>query len=304
MPFATDYRPKSFDEVLGNEATIKALEAVLARDKKDIPHTFMFNGPSGCGKTTLGRIVAGNLGCKGQDYYELDTADFRGIDTIRDLRSKMRYSPSEGSCRVFLLDECHKLTNDAQNALLKALEDAPEHVYFILCTTDPQKLLPTVRGRCVPFNVAPLSERQLSNLLSEIVEAEGKTIEPEALQQISQDSLGSPRNALQVLEKVIDLSPRDQKKAAQKTAAEQNAAIDLCRALIKRSPWKAVAAILKGLEEADIEQTRLAVMGYCASVLLNNDDPQAFLVMDAFKEPFYNNGRSGLVLASYTALNG
>jgi DNA polymerase III delta prime subunit len=305
MSLAVDYRPKNFEEVMGNESTVKALQAMLGREKAQIPHAFMFNGPSGCGKTTLGRIVAGELGCKGQDYYELDTADFRGIDTVRDIRTKMRYSPTEGTSRVFLLDECHKLTNDAQNALLKALEDAPAHVYFILATTDPQKLLPTIRGRCVPFDVQPLTEKHMLILLKEIAEEEGKEVRGEVLEQIVDNCLGSPRNALQILEKVIDLDPREQRRAALRVAEEQNAVIDLCRLLMKtpRPNWLDVARVLQGLAEAELETIRLAVLGYCASVLLKGDNPQAYLIMDSFREPWYNNGRSGLVLAAYEVFN-
>lgn len=676
MALAISYRPPCFEDVIGNETTIASLEAVLKRPKEDLHHAYMFTGPSGCGKTTFGRIVADKLGCKGQDFYELDAADFRGIDTIRDMRQKMRYSPTEGDSRVFLLDECfpsftqiktpfgdkridslqrgdeiysitgktriekvhtnrvhlgrvvklkfsdgtevittkqhlfltskgwveaqnlnkkdcilsflsytmadtgqqkevqnampnvwsgntggsqillqelrqqvekerknsklylpllrerflgatgkqskillqklfgkrqnatsrnsccvvqqrnqrqnsrgeqkvssnrtcqsvektkffayektqpngrckdyskndgnqtaqrhfeylergargqweidrasgalisrpqlaygscdifgrtnrrfsnllqsgcrkfgieignrggwdqphieksyadrcqkdkkagivrlesveiyqrgyndqsfssvignkendqgfvifydlqvaghpsyfangkavhncHALTKDAQNALLKALEDAPAHVFFILCTTDPQKLLPTIRGRCLQFQVNPLTERQMKILLNEIVYAENKEVSEEVIDLIIRDSLGSPRNALQVLEKIIDLSSREQKKAAEKAASEANVVIDLCRLLMKspRPKWQDITKIITGLGEADLEQTRLAVMGYCAAVLLKADNPQAYLVMDAFREPWYNNGRSGLVLACYEAFN-
>lgn len=197
---------------------------------------------------------------------------------------------------------CHKLSNDAQNALLKALEDTPSHVYFILATTDPQKLIAPLKNRCSTHTVNPVSESEMAEFLKEIAAAERKRVPPAVIDQIVRDSVGSCRNALQVLDKVIDLDPKEMQAAAEQVAATENAVIDLCRAIIKREKWVKIAAILKGLEKEEIEGVRLAVMGYCASVLLGSDSPQAFVIMDCFREPFYNNGRAGLVHACYAAV--
>lgn len=304
MSLAIKYRPSAIKEVQGNKQTLAALESVLSRPQGEIQHAMLFTGPSGCGKTTLARIVAERLGCHGRDYCEVDSADFRGIDTIREVRRQMSYKPMESACRVWLLDECHQLSKDGQSALLKALEDTPPHVYFLLATTDPEKLLPTIRGRCASFEVSPLDDDEMLRHLRQVASAERKRVSPEVLKQIVRDSLGSCRNALQVLDKVIDLPVEDMKAAAEQVAAKENAVIDLCRALMKREKWAVVAGIIKGLEKEDPEKTRLAIMGYCSSVLLNTpkDAPQAFVVMDCFREPLWNNGRAGLVLAAYESL--
>jgi len=302
MSLAIDYRPAAFDEVAGNKATVQAINAILSRDRKDIPHSLMFTGPSGCGKTTLARIVAERLGCKGADLSEVDAADFRGIDTIRAIRQQMHFKPMESACRVYILDECHAMSKDAMNALLKALEDTPSHVYFMLATTDPQKLLPTIKNRCVQFTVEPLGEKDMAEFLREVVTAERKRVPPDVIKLIAQDSLGSCRTALQVLEKVIDLPPEDMKAAAEQVAAVENQVIDLCRALMGRAKWSVVAKILKGLEGEEPEGVRRAVMGYCASVLLNGDAPQAFVVMDCFRGNLFDNGRAGLTMYAYEAL--
>ena len=203
MPLHLKYRPKNFSEFVGNPGTVEALETVLAKPKNEIPHAFLFCGPSGCGKTTLARIVKNELGCSNEDFIEIDSGDFRGIDTIRDIRQNMVFRPLSGGIRVWLLDECHQLSKDAQNAFLKALEDTPEHVYFLLATTEPEKLLKTIRTRCARFDVHPLSERMMVRHLRKITEKEGKKVPNEVLSQIASDSLGSVRQALVILDKIF-----------------------------------------------------------------------------------------------------
>src|SRR5690606_3369465 len=109
----------------------------------DIPHAMLFTGPSGCGKTTLARILRVKLRCSDNDFQEINAADFRGIDSIRSMRQQVGAAPLGGDSRIWLIDEAHSMTADAQNAFLKLLEDTPRHVYFFLATTDPQKLKKT-----------------------------------------------------------------------------------------------------------------------------------------------------------------
>lgn len=300
---AVKYRPQHLGQFVGNSTTVRALKALLEREGS-MPHSLLFTGPSGCGKTTLARIVAAKLRCSKFDQMELNTADFRGIDSIRDLIRQMALAPMSGPCRVWLLDECHQLSKDAQHALLKALEDTPKHVFFLLATTDPDKLLQTIRTRCVTFEVRPLLDDDLTGLINRVTVAENIGKLPESVvAQIVQDSLGSARMALTILDKVIELAPEEMLTAAKQTAAEQNEAIELCRALIAKRPWAQVTRILKGLDQ-DPERVRRAVLGYASSVLLNKDAGQAYIVLTAFKDPFYDTGKPGLVCACYEAING
>ncbi|NCC58877.1 MAG: AAA family ATPase [Synergistales bacterium] len=296
------YRPSELEALIGNEGVVKAVAADLA--KNDPPHAFLFHGPTGCGKTTLGRIVANMLGSSGGDFREVDSADFRGIDTIRELRKQSAFKPLEGTCKVWLIDECHKLTNDAQNALLKALEDAPSHVYYILATTDPQKLLPTIRGRCSQYQVRQLTETEMMKLLRSVVKAEGEKLEKVVYEQIIQDSQGHPRNALQILDQVLGVEAELRLEVAAKSAETQSQAIELCRALMGNSGWKKVASILSGLQDQDPEGIRRLVLGYCNSVLLKGDNMKAGLIMENFIEPFYNSGWPGLTFACYSIIAG
>lgn len=298
MSLYLKYRPKTLDEIKGNNQTIHTLEGMLV-DIEKAPHAYLLTGPTGCGKTTIGRIIADRLGCVGNDFREVDSADFRGIDTIREIRKNSMFKSLEGPVRVWLIDECHKLTNDAQNALLKILEDTPKHVYFVLCTTEPQKLIPTIKGRCSQFQVAPLNERQMLGLLKRTARSEGVKLDGEIYDQIIQDSFGLPRNALQILEQVLSVEDEQRLEVARKAAEEQSESIQLCRALLKGGNWKTVREILNGLKDQDPEGIRRHVMGYAQSVLLGGEDNRAGLVLEEFLEPFYNTGFPGLVYACY-----
>lgn len=299
MNLYNKYRPQTFDDLIGNETIIATLRGIL----KTPPHAYLFHGPTGCGKTTLGRILAKELGARNNDYREVDSADFRGIDTIREIRKQSQFKPLESSCRVWLLDECHKLSNDAMNALLKALENTPKHVYYILCTTDSEKLLPTIRGRCSSFAVSPLNELQMLKLIKRIVRAENKTLASrEVYEQIIQDSLGRPRNAIQILEQVLAVSEEQQLQVAKQVAERQSQVIELCRCLANKSGWKKTSNILQGLKDQDVEMIRRQVLGYFQTVLLKEDNIKAAMIMEVFIEPFYNSGWPGLVFACYSAI--
>lgn len=300
------YRPDSLDEVVGNSETVELLRSQLSPDaSQPIGRSILFHGPTGCGKTTLGRIVAKELGAKGSDLREVDSADFRGIDTIRDIRKQSSYKPLESPCRVWILDECHKLTGDAQTALLKALEDTPSHIYYILCTTEPQKLLPTIRGRCTQFQVDLLNDREMKKLLRKVVKAENEKLEKKIYDQIVQDSMGHPRNALQILSQVLSVPEEKRMGIIRQAAATESETIELCRALVSRDPWKKVSGILQGLKGADHERIRRAVLGYCQSILLGGNH-SGFIagIMEEFIDPFYDTGFPGLVLACYSVLFG
>jgi DNA polymerase III subunit gamma/tau len=293
------YRPQTLEEVKGNTDIILSLQNMLLTKEK-CPHSFLIYGETGCGKTTIGRIIAKELGCKGYDFREVDSGQFRGIDTIREIRENATYQPLEGDCRVWLLDEVHKATNDAQNALLKILEDPPSHAYFILCTTDPQKLLSTIRGRCQQFQVKPLNEQQMVGLLRNISRGEKERIPLEILEQISQNSLGHPRNAIQILEQVLSVPLEKRAEVALKAAEEQSEIIELCRALLQRSNWKLISKVLLNLKDQEPETIRRIILGYMQSVLLKSDNVQAGFIMEQMIEPFYNTGFPGLTFACYS----
>jgi DNA polymerase-3 subunit gamma/tau len=296
------HRPNSLEELKGNQDIISTLSTML-EDINKCPHSFLLTGDTGCGKTTIARIIANRLGCVGSDLREINTADNRGIDTIREIIKSSNYKAIEGPVKVWILDECHKYLADSQNALLKILEDTPKHVYFILCTTDPQKLLGTIKGRCSTFQVLPLSDTDMYSLLKKISRAEGQKIEKEVLDQIVQDSQGHPRNAINILEQVLCVDPEKQLQVARRSAEQQSQIIELCRALIAKKRWKEIAGILSGLKEGnDAESIRRMVLGYCQAILLKGENTQAGLVMECFIPNTYDVGFPGIVFACYSSI--
>jgi DNA polymerase-3 subunit gamma/tau len=302
MSLYLKYRPSELSQVKGNAEVVSTLEGMLS-NLETCPHSFLLFGPTGCGKTTIGRIIATQVGCKGSDFREVDSADFRGIDTIREIRRNSSFQAMVGDNRVWLIDECHKLTNDAQNALLKILEDTPPHIYFILCTTEPQKLITTIKGRCQQFQLLPLSDSQMHGLLRYVVKKEGQELAAEVYNQIMLSAKGHPRNALQILEQVLNAPEENRLVAAKKAEAELVLSIELCRALIKKAPWKHIASLLTGLKDQEPEGIRRAVLGYCQAILLNGkDEPVCGVIMEVFTSNFYDSGFPQLVYACYTVV--
>lgn len=301
MSLYHQYRPTKLSQIKGNSEIITSLEGMLSNPKK-MPHAFLFHGPTGCGKTTIARIIKTSLETSEHDYKEIDSAQFNGVEMVRELRRNCQLKPMASTYRVYILDECHMLSTAAQEAMLKILEDTPKHVIFILCTTDPVKLKKTIKGRCSQFQVNPLDDEDMKRLLKSVVKQEKETLDKEVYNQIILDSLGLPRNALQILQQVLTTEPKNRLKAAKQTAIEQSKSIELCRALLGNSSWKRVKEILKGLEKQDPEGIRRHVLGYAKAVLLKSDDVKAAIILEEFMEPTYNSGFPQIVLACYSVI--
>ncbi len=302
MPLHIDYRPQNLDEVFGNDAIKTSLKSVLARE--DRPHAYLFTGGSGMGKTTFGRIIKDMLGCSESDYYEFNTANSRGIDTVREISQNVVYAPLEGSCKVFLLDECHQFTGPAANALLKVLEDTPKHVYFILCTTDPDKLIKTIITRCSTYQVQALKDKEMSALIDWVLECEEKKISKEVQKEIVRVAEGCARQALVILDQVVDIT--DEKEALASIAAVsvgEAEVVDICRALIGKESWNNVREKVKlVLAKTEPEKLRYAILGYFSAVLLNSkQNDRASEIIDLFSENTYSTGKAGVVNMIYLA---
>lgn len=295
------HRPRELSRVVGNEETVEALSRMI--EKKKVPHTILFSGPSGCGKTSLARIVARALDCSEMDLQEMNCSSERGIDTIRKIKSVMSLSPIGGKCRVWILDEFHQTTRDAQDAALKMMEDTPDHVYFFLCTTDPQKLIPTIRSRCTDMPVRLLTYKELTSLVSRVARKEAIELDDKVRDELCDLAAGGARKALVLLDKIRDVDPRKQIEAMQVKSEEEQEAIDLCRALLKKKKWSEVSKILRELK-GEPESIRWAVLGYARAILLSKGDHQAYVVIGAFENHFYDSKQAGLARAAYEAIHG
>lgn len=293
------YRPTTFDEIIGNVSLIESLKTVLEKDS--CPSTFLFQGPSGSGKTTIARIIAKEVGAREQDVKELNIADTRGIDAARKIIENARFMPFGGVAKVYILDETHKSTADFQNALLKILEEPPKNTYFILCTTEPEKLLKTVRNRCTTYQVNSLRRSELVKLIKKVVMGESRRKFPkEAVEKISIAADGCPRQALVILDSVIGMENEKIENAVNNFSFHKENVIELCRALLQGKKWKEVTGIIKGIEE-EPENVRYAVLGYMSNVLLSGkQSDRAFLVIDEFKESFIYTKKAGLISACYS----
>ena len=224
---ARKYRPRSFEQMVGQTHVVQALSNALTSGR--LHHAYLFTGTRGIGKTTVSRILAKSLNCTGPDgaggvtahpcgvcqacteidadrfidYIELDAASNRSIDEIRELIERAAYKPSVGRFKVFMIDEAHQLTKDAFNALLKTLEEPPEYLKFVLATTDPEKMLPTVLSRCLQFNLRPMAPEVVLEHLAQVLAAEGVATDAGALRLLSRAARGSMRDALSLTDQAI-----------------------------------------------------------------------------------------------------
>ena len=219
---ARKWRPKSFGTLVGQEHVVRALSHALTTGR--LHHAWLFTGTRGVGKTTISRILAKALNCETgitaepcgvcdacraidadrfPDYVEMDAASNRGVDDMAALLDKAVYAPVQGRYKVYMIDEVHMLTGHAFNAMLKTLEEPPEHVKFILATTDPQKIPVTVLSRCLQFNLKQMPQGSIVDHLSGVLAAEEVVFEPGALRHIAKAANGSMRDALSLLDQAI-----------------------------------------------------------------------------------------------------
>jgi DNA polymerase-3 subunit gamma/tau len=223
---ARRYRPQAFGELIGQEHVARALSNAIRTDR--VGHAYLFTGARGVGKTSAARILAKALNCQrglstnpcnecdicqsissGEDVdvLEIDGASNRGIDEIRQLRQNVNVRPSRARLKIYIIDEVHMLTREAFNALLKTLEEPPEHVKFVFCTTEPTKIPVTILSRCQRFDFAGIDGQAIVRRLEQIVEAEAVAADPEALEVLARRAAGSMRDAQSLLEQLLAFAP-------------------------------------------------------------------------------------------------
>jgi DNA polymerase III subunit gamma/tau len=275
------YRPETFAEVIGQEHVTEPLRAALAGNR--VNHAYLFSGPRGCGKTTSARILARALNCDqaptadpcGEcdscrelsrngpgsiDVIEIDAASHGGVDDARELREKAFFAPVRSRYKVYIIDEAHMVTTQGFNALLKLVEEPPPHLRFIFATTEPDKVIPTIRSRThhYPFRLIP--PRLLSSYLSDLCEKEGVAIEPAALPLVVRAGAGSARDTLSVLDQLLG------------GAGSQGVTHDLASGLLGYTPDSLLDEVVDAFAAAD----GAAVFGVVDKVIETGQDPRRF----------------------------
>lgn len=296
MELYKKYRPSTFDEVLGNKSTVDLLRNMI---KTEVKHTILFSGPSGCGKTTLARILADEMK---SEVIEMNLSDktLRGIEGANQLMSTLNSHPLYSDTKVIILDEVDQATKDWQKAMKKALEDTPEHIYFFLCTTMPEKLIKDIHTRSTQVQVELQDVRTLSSYLGTICDKEEANIDKSLLRKIADASQGSVRKAMVFLDQVLSVKEENREELIKNIAVQGNEEIiDLCRALLKKENWVVISKIISNLQE-EPESIRRVILGYFSSVLLrNNNNYRACEVIELFSDNFFDNGKAGLVSSCY-----
>ena len=295
------YRPKTFSEIIGQEHVVKTLTNAISMGR--ISHAYLFYGTRGVGKTTIARLLAKAVNCQNRkngeyepcnqciscyeinegnalDLIEIDAASNRGIDEIRNLKEGINIVPVKSKYKVYIIDEAHQLTKEASNALLKTLEEPPQHAIFILCTTEFSKILPTIASRCQRFEFKKLTLPQIVKRLEFICSSEGVRVEKEALEIIARAAEGSSRDAESLLNEVINLQPDMIKK---KTVEEILGIVGvesvsrLVEFFIKKEKKKALEYLDQIFQRGiDVENFSKRLISYLRDLLLVKINPEIF----------------------------
>ncbi len=265
LVLARKWRPQTFEQIRGQAHIVRALQNGISSGR--IAHAYLFTGIRGVGKTSAARVLAKALNCvsgptptpcnrcdacravtdgTSPDVFEIDGASNNGVEDVRSLREAVRYPPVQGNYRVYIIDEIHMLSTAAFNALLKTLEEPPEHVVFVFATTDPHKVPATVTSRCQQFDFKRLTSRELVGLLGDIAAAEGVEVDPKGLAALAREADGSVRDAQSLLDQVISYAGdtvRYEDVRDVLGVVDRELVLGVARAVLERDPRRVVEAV-------------------------------------------------------------
>lgn len=301
------YRPRKFLDVVGQAAVVKSLGKIIERDSSQC---FLFSGPSGTGKTTLARICAVKLGCQPHDILEIDAASNTGVDDMRKVMDGLKYRPlGESDVKVLIVDECHMLSRNAWNSILKSTEEPPAHVYWFFCTTEASKIPPTIKTRATSYQLKPVPDKELGVLLDRVCEKEKIDVPGDVGDLIIREAGGSPRQLLVNLDICREAQTKKEAADLLKTALESDATIELARFMMAGGSWMKAMSIVGKLSEENPEGVRIVLVNYFGKALRDAKTDKAaaatLRILDAFAEPYNPSEKlSPLILSIGRALLG
>lgn len=299
----TKYRPKAFEKVVGQRPAIQTLQSAIKRKQAQ---AFLLVGPSGVGKTTIARIACKMLGCVSVGtILEIDAADYTGVEDMREIKRQVQYQPLGGDQRAVIIDECHRLSANAWDSLLKMVEEPPPHLTWWLCTTDYSKVPETIRTRCIRVLLQEVSEKDLRTRLDQVIRMEKLTLDDDVLDIIVREANGSPRQMLQNLEACISCKTDVEAAEALRSAIKSEIAIDLAKFLLAgKGSWAKAMTFVEALNEAGTspESVRYVISNYVAGALKksNTDNRACALlgIIEAFSTPYPRGNETAGLLRS------
>jgi DNA polymerase-3 subunit gamma/tau len=284
----TKHRPTAFKTIEGQDAAVKALSNIIG---KKTSQTFLLSGPSGCGKTTLARIAAAKVGAGYQDILEVDAATFSGVERVREIQAHMLYRPVGGSAsRAVIMDECHRLSAQAWDALLKGVEEPNPHVFWFFCTTNPSKVPKTIKTRCAAIDLKAVGGDALRRVIDRIVDREKLDVPDAVIDVVLREAHESPRQAIVNLSMVAGCTTGREARLVLRSVEETDATRELCAFLIKGGSWAKCMEIVARLEGENYEGVRIVVCNFFGAVLKNakGDDKAiaALMVLENFSSTY------------------
>lgn len=288
-PLQLKYRPKHLDDVIGQDAVIKSIRKAIASSTP--PHSFIFTGPAGVGKTTIARILAAGFNCGPGSIIEVDAASNSGVDAMKEVVSTARYMGFGAQPnKAYIVDEAHRLSKQAWDSLLKAIEEPPPHVYYFFCTSEAGKIPETIITRCNNYLLKPIRYDDILDLLEFVCDKEDYRTSDGVLKQIGQACGGSARHALVMLNMVSEIDDPSEVARILEQPLDNAEIIDLARALVKgKMRWEDVQAGLKALGDTNAETIRIIIVNYLNACIMGaRSDGAATRLLDmlhAFTRP-------------------
>ena len=290
MTLHTKYRPSELSGIAGQDHIKSSLAAVL---NDDSARSFLFEGPSGCGKTTLARICAKEKNCT--DIMEVDAASNTGVDDMRAISERASYRVLDGGNRAFIIDECHRLSKQAWESLLKHIEEPPPGTYWLFCTTEGGRVMPTIRTRCAAYTLKSVPYRALMALVTSVVEAESMELSGDIVDVAVSEARGSPRQALVNLALIRNSESVADAKEALNRAPASLSAIDVARMLTKEWTLGAAVKALDSIGDESPESVRMTIFHYHLKVALGGN-LRSLIVLDEFEKPADERHKMGDIL--------